>query len=222
MLASLQRQLERIYEVEIPHCVDDFLTSDPEILKTLHGAAEDEGPKTDEQLLVVQDGDNLDVSLYVSEDVLRRLADDSPESRLHDGNIADFCTAMEGVSHFLYLLWNAGHERAISLMELEMQAEIDKYVSTALLFGQQGGGRIPASLYGWLFERPAFDASLDRGSLERYRDANYYASRYCARLERRYLGRNGERSSRSGILNDLRRLYRLTNNAKLSRAVAGS
>ena len=70
----------------------------------------------------------------------------------------------------------------------------------------------PASLHRWLFENPVFDSSLDRPSLERYRDANYYASKYCARLEKRYLKRTGQ----TGMFNDLRRLYRLTNRAKIS------
>ena len=222
MLAPFQRQLERIYEVEIPHCVDDFLITDRDTLKSIQGEDACDELEIDEQLLVVQDGDNLDVSLYINEEVMSRLADDHPSSRLHGGNIADFCTVMEGVSHFVYLVWNASYERGISLMELEMQAEIDKYVSTAFLFGRQGGGRVPSSLYSWLFEDPEYDASLDRESLERYRDANYYASRYCARLEKRYLGRGGGRSGRSGLFNDLRRLYRLTNNAKLSCAVQGA
>lgn len=218
MLAPFQRQLERIYEVEIPHSVDDFLITDREILKDIQGEDTRDDPDIDEKLLVVQDGDNLDISLYISDDVMARLADDDPESRLHEGNIADFCTAMEGVSHFLYLVWNASYERGVSLMELEMQAEIDKYVSTAFLFSQQDGGRVPPSLHGWLFDQPEYDASLDQESLERYQDANYYAGKYCARLERRYLGRNG----RMGLFSDLRRLYRLTHNAKRSCAVEGA
>jgi hypothetical protein len=112
-------------------------------------------------------------------------------------------------------LWNARYERGVSLLELEMQAEIDKYVTMAYLFSRQGGGRIPSSLYRWLFEEPTFDSSLDRESLERYRDANYYAARYCARLEKRYLSPNG----RTGMFNDLRRLYRLTHRAKIICAV---
>jgi len=96
-----------------------------------------------------------------------------------------------------------------------MQAEIDKYVTTAFLFGQQGSGRVPSSLHRWLFEDPEFDSSLDRVSMECYRDANYYAGKYCARLEKRYLRRNGQ----TGMFNDLRRLYRLTNHAKINCAV---
>lgn len=221
MIASLQRQLERIYEVAIPHSVDDFLITDPELLKTLQGHDGCEQTEVEERLLVAQDGDSVDIALYLDNEVVKRLAEDDPNSHLHDGNLVDFCTAMEGVSHFLYLTWNAGHERGVSLMELEMQAEIDKYVSTAFLFGQQGSGRVPSSLYRWLFEKPVFDSSLDRAGLERYRDANYYASRYCARLEKRYLGRDG-RDGRAGMFNDLRRLYRLTQRAKISCAVEES
>ena len=215
MLAPLQRQLERIYEVEIPHSVDDFLLTDPEVLKSLQGHLESDESVVEERLLIVQDGDSMDVALYVDNDVVNRLARDDPGSCLHDGNLADYCTAMEGVSHFLYLIWNAGYERGVSRMELEMQAEIDKYVSTAFLFGQQGSGRVPSSLHRWLFEDPEFDSSLDRVSMECYRDANYYASKYCARLEKRYLRRDGQ----SGMFKDLRRLYRLTNHAKINCAV---
>lgn len=215
MLSALQRQLEQIYEVDIPHRVDDFLTTDPEILKSVQGLGHGGESNVEERLLVVQDGDSVDVALYLDNDVVDRLTADDPRSSLHDGNLADYCTAMEGVSHFVYLLWNARYERSVSLLELEMQAEIDKYVSMAFLFSQQDGGRIPSSLYRWLFEEPIFDSSLDRESLKRYRDANYYASCYCARLEKRYLGKNG----RSGIFNDLRRLYRLTHRAKISCAV---
>ena len=215
MLAFLQRQLERIYEVEIPHSVNDFLITDSDLRNDLQGHEESDQSEIEEQLLVVQVGDCVDIALYVDIDVVNRLARDDPRSCLHAGNLVDFCTAMEGVSHFLYLIWNAHHERGVSLLELEMQAEIDKYVSTALLFGQQGSGRVPSSLHRWLFKSPVFHSSLDRTSLERYRDANYYASKYCARLEKRYLNRNG----RAGILNDLRKLYRLTNHAKINCAI---
>ena len=216
MLTTLQRQLERIYEVEIPHRVEDFLITDPEFLSAVQGSDDSSQPAVEERLLVVQDGDSVDVALYLDNEIINRLADDDPTSKLHDGNLADYCTAMEGVSHFLYLLWNAQHERGVSLLELEMQAEIDKYVSMAFLFSQQGCGRVPARLHDWLFAKPTFDASLDRPSLERYRDANYYAGRYCARLQRRYLANNG----RAGFFQDLRRLYRLTNHAKISCVVA--
>lgn len=205
----MQRRLERIYEVEVAHNVDDFLITDAELVARI-----EEGTTSrtiDEKLLVVQEDDHLDVALYLDSELVDRLSDDDPNSRLHEGNLIDFLTALEGVSHFLYLTWNAEHRRSVSLLELEMQAEVDKYVSAAFLFGQQASGRVPGGLCRWLFEDPVFDASLDRSSLERYRDANYYARKYCARLEERYLRRSGN----VGLMNDLRRFYRLTHHHKI-------
>ncbi|HSS66031.1 MAG TPA: hypothetical protein VLS27_16510, partial [Gammaproteobacteria bacterium] len=167
----------------------------------------------DEKLLVMQNGEEVELALYLDADLMQRLREDDPTRRLHDGNISDFCTALEGVSHFLYLTWNAGHERGVSLLELEMQAEVDKYVSTAMLFGSQDDGKIPQQLYAWLFDDPVFDESLDGESLKRYRDANYYASRYCSQIQTHYF-----RERRSGnLMNELRRFYRLPQHHKIKR-----
>ena len=57
MLAPLQRQLERIYEIEIPQNVDDFLITDANVLRDLEGSGDVDAPAVDERLLVAQDGD---------------------------------------------------------------------------------------------------------------------------------------------------------------------
>ena len=211
MLSSLQRSLEHIYEIDVPHDVDDFLITDPAVVRELTG--DQDAREIDEKLLVAQDGDCVDVALYLDDAVMQRLSTDDPISRLHDGNIGDFCTALEGVSHFVYLAWNAGHERSVSLLELEMQAEVDKYVTMAFLLGQQASGQVPRALHRWLFDDPTFDSELDRESLERYRDANYYASKYCAMLERRYM----RDAKQAELFKDLRRFYRLRQRDKINR-----
>lgn len=206
-LKPIQRHLQTIYEVDVPHDVDDFLITDSDLLETLG----DETRKSDEKLLVVQNGEDVELALYLDPEVVERLRDDNPTRRLHHGNIADFCTALEGVSHFLYLTWNAGFQRSVSLLELEMQAEVDKYVTAAMLFGSQGDGNVPGQLFSWLFDNPVFDEGLDEESLRRYRDANYYASRYCSRIESHYF-----RERRPGnLMNELRRFYRLTQRDKI-------
>jgi hypothetical protein len=208
-LKRIQRHLQRIYEVDVPHNVEDFVVTDRALLRALG----DETRQADEKLLVIQNGDEVELALYLDAELMERLREDDPTRRIHDGNIADFCTALEGVSHFLYLTWNAGYERGVSLLELEMQAEVDKYVSTAMLFGSQDGGKVPQQLYTWLFDDPVFDDSLDGESLKRYRDANYYAGRYCSQIETRYF-----RERRSGnLMNELRRFYRLPQHHKIKR-----
>ena len=208
-LKRIQRHLQRIYEVDVPHNVEDFVVTDRALLKALG----DQTRQADEKLVVIQNGEEVELALYLDPELMERLREDDPTQRLHDGNIADFCTALEGVSHFLYLTWNAGYERGVSLLELEVQAEVDKYVSTAMLFGSQDGGKVPQQLYAWLFDDPVFDESLDGESLRRYRDANYYASRYCSQIETRYF-----RQRRCGnLMNELRRFYRLPHHHKIKR-----
>lgn len=208
-LKRIQRHLQRIYEVDVPHNVEDFVVTDRALLQALGDGTR----HADEKLLVMQNGEEVELALYLDADLMQRLREDDPTRRLHDGNISDFCTALEGVSHFLYLTWNAGHERGVSLLELEMQAEVDKYVSTAMLFGSQDDGKIPQQLYAWLFDDPVFDESLDGESLKRYRDANYYASRYCSQIQTHYF-----RERRSGnLMNELRRFYRLPQHHKIKR-----
>ena len=109
----------------------------------------------------------LALSLYLDPALLARLARADPLERLHAGNVADCCTALEGVSHFLYLAWNAGHDKPVSLLELEMQAEVDKYVASHWLLRRQLPERFPAELPQLLFER----ARIDRGAGGRARRA---------------------------------------------------
>ena len=129
------------------------------------------------------------------------------------GNIADYWTALEGVSHFLYLAWNASHDRAVTLMELELQAEIDKYVSTLWLLREQNPRRFPAELHHLLFERARVDATLAGDRLGLYRSADHYASRYCRRLARTLLPTSA--SAQADASAELRRFYRLTRERKI-------
>lgn len=162
---------------------------------------------------MLEDEDELHIALYLEPTIVARLADEDPFARLHDGNLAAFLLALEGVSHFLYLTWNASFERSVSLLELELQAEVDKYVSTLHLLGRQYNGRVPIDLHQQLFESVVFDPTLEDGQLVRYREANRFAGKYCRSLEARYL----REYSGSPMTAELRRFYRLTQNQKIRR-----
>src|SRR5438445_704554 len=118
LLSRLQHLLGGIYDVRIAHDVYDFLVTDRGRLP--HAAR---SGVADEELLVAQPADGSDevvMSLYLDPALLERLRREDPLRRLHAGNLADCWTALEGVSHFLYLAWNAGHDRPVSLLELAL------------------------------------------------------------------------------------------------------
>jgi hypothetical protein len=211
ILKRLQDFIGDIYDVSIAHDVYDFLVTDR---SRLPPAARTSGP-TDEELLVAepQDGE-VAMSLYLDPDLLERLDRDTPMERLHDGNVADYLTALEGVSHFVYLAWNAGHDKPVSLLELEMQAEVDKYVGSYWLMRRQFPDRFPAELLRLLFERTRIDSRLAAGRESLYREASRYAEMFCRRLERSLRGARGR--SQAEVLTELRRFYRLTNARKVA------
>jgi hypothetical protein len=170
--------------------------------------------QTDEQVLVMDQGDEAAVGLFLDPQLLARLAAANPIEALNSGNVADYWTALEGVSHFIYLAWNLGNNRAVSLLELELQAEIDKYVSSWWLLREQDPERYPAELHRLLFERTRIDAHLAGERAPLYRQANQYAARFCRRMERLLLAETERR--RCEALCELRRFYRLSREHKVT------
>ena len=215
-MASLRRfqdHLAQLYGLDLEHDVDDFLITSAELARHLDRS---ENPRDiEEKLLVVQEEDDLALSLFVDGSVVDRLGDDDPHQTLHDGNLNDYCTALEGVSHFLYLVWNAGRERSVRQIELEMQAEVDKYLAVNDLLARQQRPTPAAGLHRWLFHAPRFDLRLNPDERVRYFDANYYAARYCYQLEQRYLRPPLRRGD--DLCDEIRDFYRLPFQQKIHR-----
>ncbi len=209
ILRHLQDLIGRIYDVRVAHDVYDFLVTDR---SRLPQAAQ--SGATDEALIVAHDGDGdaVGVSLYLDPDLLQRLRRADPLRRLDERNVADCWTALEGVSHFVYFTWNAGHDKPVSLLELEMQAEVDKYVASFWLLRRQFPQRFPAELLNLLFERTRIDPRLAQGREDIYREASRYAERFCRRLERALR----REASTQDVLAELRRFYRLTGDRKVA------
>jgi len=211
LLSRLQRLIGGIYDVSVAHDVYDFLVTDRACLPVAARSG-----TADEELIVAHScdgGDEVAVSLYLDPALLQRLARHDPLTRLHAGNVADWWTALEGVSHFLYLAWNAGHDKPVSLLELEMQAEVDKYVASYWLLRRQLPGHFPQELRRVLFERTRVDPRLAVERAQLYREASRYAEKFCGRLEQRLARSQGRRVQADGdreVLAELRRFYRLT------------
>jgi hypothetical protein len=213
VLRGLQSLLERLYDVELNHDVYDFLITDGR-----------SSPGVEEELLLAETREagglcGAGVALYLDPQLLSRLENSDPQRALTERNLADYCTALEGVSHFVYSTWRLHRDVPVSLLELETQAEVDKYAITVfLLAGQQGGTRYPAQVHPRLFDRVSFDAGLMPDEYERYRMAHRCAAQYCRRLERRFVSRGTAKIE--GLVRELRRFYRMGSAAKLRHALA--
>jgi hypothetical protein len=172
--ARVQSALSRLYSLDALEDVRDFIQP------------ADDGER--ETLFLRESDDGVEVAL--------RLA---PFARTKDGvHLDSVCQLIEGVSHFVYLAERAKSGRPSTQLELEIQAEVDKYVVLAASlrpFDVASSGDLRSRLY----ERVSYlhDASSETG--ERYRIANAVAKRFVHRLERDYLAHGRIRELRHAL-----------------------
>lgn len=201
MLSQLQDHLKGIYRVDPGYDVSDFLITDPVLARMLAGDAMI--ANSDESVLVQQDEQGLSLSVYLDKALLERLTASNPMLGLRASQLADLWTVLEGISHFNYIAWSARKNRRVSLLELEMQAEIDKFVSALFLALQQDDNELVKNIHRWLFDDVSFNPALSEDQQERYMTASKYAARYCHGLHTRLSNNHYDE------LSELRQFYRL-------------
>jgi hypothetical protein len=153
-LRRIQRRLERFYGLERAPNVTRFVRDG------------NEGSR--EVVLLRESEDELEIALFLP-----------PESkRIASGGALDdvWMQAAEGVSHFLYLAERVRVHLPVTQLELELQAEVDKFV-LSLEFSSDS-----ARLVESLFDSPHFldDEGTEAG--ERYRLAHQLAARFVSRV----------------------------------------
>lgn len=202
--AHVQAQLAAWYELELPLDVESVLISDPQVRAALLPSGSRQPP---EQLLVRQDGEDLELALFLEPEVLETLRRHDPREHLGEVNLARLAQMVEGVSHFVCVSWNGQHDRQVSALELELQGEIDTFLACAALADGDAG-----RILDRLFDRIGFAADLDAEERARYRTAHRLAGRYCLDLLRRY----GDQLGQPALRRELCRFYRLDRPGKFA------
>ena len=190
MAAAIQRALERLYQLDRVADVDEYVTF----------AAED-GER--EALLVREIGSEMELSLRLP--ALAKKEFDAGERDLDP-----LCQIIEGVSHFVYLADRARACREATQLEMELQAEVDKYVVLAASLGAVEP-RSSALLRARLYDDVSYAHEPDTELGQRYRIANYLAGKFVRGLERDYLAARRYRELHAR----LRAFYRMGQEEKL-------
>lgn len=207
VLARIQQRLVRLYDLGSSPNVTPFLCN-AEAAEAVGG-----DPRRGEVLLIAEEEDGVSLGLYVEPAALELLQSD--DDVLREGQFSAYCLAAEGVSHFVYLVYRHEQTRSVSELELELQAEVDKY-ATALLEGN-GVGAIRARskvIRQRLYQGVELADSAQSTAGSRYRQAIALASRYTERLERQHI----DRGAIGELVAELRRFYRVGMREKLALA----
>ncbi len=209
-LSQLQALLESIHGIEAGAPVAGFLVSAAERARLAPTSSPNEA------LLVAENGEGLRIGLFLDEGVLAHLARPVDAAWTHE-RLSAFCAAAEGVSHFVYLSHRARADRPVSQLELEAQAELDKYLCVVLQLWAVGRRAASTQLRRRLFESISLRAGLSAHERDRYKLASALGAA-CARvLEAKFVlaGRL------EGLLREVRKLYRLGGGEKLSALAQG-
>ncbi|MFL5356515.1 hypothetical protein [Archangium sp.] len=206
MIGRVQAHLEAIYGITCAARAEGFVV-DTEAAVLLGATG-----RADEELLVLEGDGELELALYLAPALLSRLRpyESGPVDSMLELELDGFCQLAEGVSHFVYVAHTAVHGRTVSLLELEAQAEVDKFALCLLHRWGEGVGAWAEELRGRLFDRVSYRERLSEAERWRYEEANRLSRNFCSRLMGHVAGRRLER-----LLSDLRYAYRLGAEAKL-------
>lgn len=209
LVKKIQSHIETIYNINIGESASDYLVGYNEVVKLLQVNQNTSLPS--ELFLVNPNPENevLEVALFFDDRLQQNLANHSPFEGLHEKNISDFCTLIEGISHFVYYLFKMGMQHNVSELELELQAEIDKYV--LLCFFVQAKGYKKTQIMDLLFENYFLNDSLTPDQKQRYQSATELAKRYCYKLSRDF-----SHNDLQPLVDEIRLFYPLSHNEKIN------
>lgn len=133
-----------------------------------------------ETLFIREEGDGIELGLFINPNIIATLEWGDALS-----HIDELACAAEGVSHLLYVADRAAKGRRVSKLELELQAEVDKFLVMHLIAAERSNAISP-----YLFERQfdghSFDSNLSADEIERYETASHFAAKYCSHLRSQY------------------------------------
>ncbi len=160
-----------------------------------------------ERVLVLETEDGVEVRVEL------------PRETIHPARPLTFdelCQVVEGVSHFVLIAERARCELPLTALELELQAEVDKFVLLGVAATRRSTPATLAHLRHRLFSSARFVDAPGTEAGERYRLASRLAWQFVCRLERSYFKAARPRELREA----LRRFFRAGQTTKLELALA--
>lgn len=180
-ILQIESAIKGLYRISVPFCSKDFLLekipaaplAQPVSHASLKGA------------LFIQhhpsQSEELNLGIYLDPSV-RAALDNFPSWEKGKWTLEQtqaFNVATEEISHFLYLTFHVLNEKPVTELEMELQAEIDKFLLTYFANRVKGEeNSLFESLFEALFYNYSLSENLSDTQKQRYEEANCLARRY--------------------------------------------
>ncbi|HEX4823713.1 MAG TPA: hypothetical protein VFV19_05345 [Candidatus Polarisedimenticolaceae bacterium] len=213
LVDAIAGSLRRTYALRAPLLpVGRYVIGDAGF-KTLYGEhlavarSEGEGGR----LLLRESGPGLRACIYFPDAMIRHLEAHPPQRALTDRNVDAFAVLVEEIDHLLVAAERFHEGRPVTLLELELQANVSKDLVLSHVLARQrpdaGAGRRVWLRHHLFHKREYREEHESPGTKARYDDAARFAIRFLRGLEREPAGRR---------LETLRRFHRAPLSAKLA------
>jgi hypothetical protein len=193
LLVQLKRLIERTYDLDTglsdiaPFIIGDegyerFYAGRPILQKVEAGSARGASSAQTARTLLREGDAGLRVALYYPDRLVENLERRDPARCLGDDNVDDFATLVEEIDHLLTIADRHRASASISLLELELHANVTKALTLETFVARmRGAARIASSDRIWvrhhLFDKNEYrEEDPEVGA--RYRDAASLAVRY--------------------------------------------
>ena len=141
------------------------------------------------QVLFLDHGSDVSLGIFLGDKILSNIQKDTKVF-----SFQDFCIMAEEISHFVYLLWSKSNNKKISLLDLEIQGEIDKFLLAADFYPEK-------SVFDKLFNDFYIRHDLSHEDRQRY----FKAHRLGKKLAHRWMSKRGKKQKK---IDWLRLFYR--------------
>ena len=227
LLERLQGLIERTYDLDTGvREIGRFLIGDEgyrriygagalagQVVEKVGSAAPLSGPGNPGARTMVRQSNDGDVavSVYYPDSLIDCLERNDPTRRLDDGNVDAFGVLVEELDHFLVIAERFRSGGVMSLLELELHANVTKHLVLSHFVARlRGARRLAPSDAAWirwhLFDKGEY-SDPDPAVRARYRDASRLAARYVRWLQAR---------PASARARDLRLFHRMTSQEKIA------
>ncbi len=161
--------------------------------------------------MVRHEGGLLAVSLYLPDRLVECLEENDPRQGLDEGNVDAFAVLVEELDHFLVIAERYRTGGAVTLLDLELHANVTKYLVLKMFVGRmRRTSRLSPADAAWiffhLFDKAEF-AEPDPEILARYQDAARLARKYVEWFDTLPVARRPR---------ELRRFHRLSPRSKIA------
>jgi hypothetical protein len=159
-------------------------------------------------LIVNQEGENVDLAICLSASLLKKFQEKTYPTDFKIENFADLSVIVEELSHFNLFCENALRNQEVSALELELQAEVDKFGFALECIHAQQEKILEDVVFEVLFDELKLGAWVKEEDRGRYIQAHETARAFC----RKIMKKDNDMSSRRDLF---RKFFHLPLNKKI-------